>query len=569
MSSNKFSNPWMPASNGVFGGGSDYNKNAYSVRGRGHANNPWVQGSGWWENIVEGSFQQGFGQASHSNEYYSTEPVSLQAMRRMRIITALVAGGAVVGAAAAAGLFSGGGSAAAAGAAAAGSGGTATAGSAALGGLFSGGGILGTSVTAGQALSAAGGLAGGFLGQKLFTSHGGGMSNGGGSIPGGGPKGNTSTNSSGNSSRNPLQGRIPFNPITRSTRTRRRNEFEEEMPEDSNTHSPESLDFKNYARLNDLNNLSYAGNGSYAKTSGRDGYANSNRPQTQVDQDTVIRNPDEYQQNSFEYRDPQDTLNNEIPWQSPPENSPRILKKNETGWGIKIIDGEPILATWISGTVVKDKRVPWKKANGYRGRNLNKPQMVNALNAGIYAGTKVINSLDSYNNLQHSDSNFNNIPATNHNVVLNSPVENSKVSSEFGKTRNILGQIGKHGGTDYSVPIGTEVKATASGKVIRSEYSTTFGNVVIIDHGPSPTQSGHVYTLYAHASELLVSKDSFVNAGDVIMLSGNTGSRTLGEHLHYEVILYEGQPLTNDFYSIENGSAIRYTPDSLTQLLNR
>jgi hypothetical protein len=103
MSSNKFSNPWMPASNGVFGGGSDYNKNAYSVRGKGAANNPWVQGSGWWENSVEGNYQKGFGKASHSNEYYSTEPVSRQAMRRMRTITVLVAGGAILGAAAAAG----------------------------------------------------------------------------------------------------------------------------------------------------------------------------------------------------------------------------------------------------------------------------------------------------------------------------------------------------------------------------------------------------------------------------------------------------------------------------------
>lgn len=60
MSSKKFSNPWMPASNGVFGGGGAYNKNTYNVRGKGAANNPWVQGSGWWKNIVEGSFQQGF-----------------------------------------------------------------------------------------------------------------------------------------------------------------------------------------------------------------------------------------------------------------------------------------------------------------------------------------------------------------------------------------------------------------------------------------------------------------------------------------------------------------------------
>jgi hypothetical protein len=72
-------------------------------------------GVGWWEDSVEGNYQKGLGQASHSNEYYSTEPVSLQAMWRMRTITVLIAGGAILGAAAA-GLFSGGGGAAAGGA---------------------------------------------------------------------------------------------------------------------------------------------------------------------------------------------------------------------------------------------------------------------------------------------------------------------------------------------------------------------------------------------------------------------------------------------------------------------
>ncbi len=93
MSSNKFSNPWMPASNGVFGGGGAYNKNAYSVRGKGAANNPWVQGSGWWEYSVEGNYQKGFGQASHSNEYYSTEPVSrhfLEVAGQQRVLRQLL-----------------------------------------------------------------------------------------------------------------------------------------------------------------------------------------------------------------------------------------------------------------------------------------------------------------------------------------------------------------------------------------------------------------------------------------------------------------------------------------------
>jgi hypothetical protein len=164
--SSKHTNPWMPSSDGVYGGGAGYERNAYSVRGRGAANNPWVQGSGWWEEIVEGNYHGGFGQASQSNAYYSTRPVSPAEMRRMRTISAILAGGAVVGAAAAAGLFAGGGGAAAAGGAVAGAGGTTGAGAGvASGGLLSGAGsaIAGGVKAAGAALSSAVGSTGGAI----------------------------------------------------------------------------------------------------------------------------------------------------------------------------------------------------------------------------------------------------------------------------------------------------------------------------------------------------------------------------------------------------------------------
>ncbi len=48
---------------------------------------------------------------------------------------------------------------------------------------------------------------------------------------------------------------------------------------------------------------------------------------------SVKQNTEQYQQNSFEYRDPQDTLNNEFPWQSPENNTPNVLSGKETGWG--------------------------------------------------------------------------------------------------------------------------------------------------------------------------------------------------------------------------------------------
>jgi murein DD-endopeptidase MepM/ murein hydrolase activator NlpD len=153
-------------------------------------------------------------------------------------------------------------------------------------------------------------------------------------------------------------------------------------------------------------------------------------------------------------------------------------------------------------------------------------------------------------------------------VVLDSPVGIAQVSSEFGKDRALFGEVETHGGTDYSIPVGTPIFATAKGVIIRADYSSTFGNVIIIDHGSAIGMRGNVYTLYAHGLKLLKLKGDRVIAEDVIMLSGNTGSRSKGPHLHYEVILYDKEPLTSDFYKVKDGSASRFMPSELIKLLN-
>ncbi len=92
---------------------------------------------------------------------------------------------------------------------------------------------------------------------------------------------------------------------------------------------------------------------------------------------------------------------------------------------------------------------------------------------------------------------------------------------------------GIHGfnGVDISIPVGSRIKAAASGTVVvarGSGWNGGYGLYVVISHG-NGTQ-----TLYAHLSQVNVSTGDQVTQGDTIGLSGNTGKST-GAHLHFEV----------------------------------
>ncbi|MGG3799057.1 murein hydrolase activator EnvC family protein [Metabacillus fastidiosus] len=74
------------------------------------------------------------------------------------------------------------------------------------------------------------------------------------------------------------------------------------------------------------------------------------------------------------------------------------------------------------------------------------------------------------------------------------------------------------------------VVAAADGTVIRSYYSSSYGNVIFVSHNID----GKVFTtVYAHLEERLVSGGS-VSKGQQIGLMGNTG-RSFGKHLHFEI----------------------------------
>jgi biotin carboxyl carrier protein len=101
---------------------------------------------------------------------------------------------------------------------------------------------------------------------------------------------------------------------------------------------------------------------------------------------------------------------------------------------------------------------------------------------------------------------------------------------------NCPGGVYYYGGIDYAVPVGTPIEAAAAGTVTEARKDAGgYGWHVRIQH------DGGYMTIYGHGSKLLVSKGDTVEAGQVIMLSGNTGNSS-GPHLHFEV-RKDGRPI--------------------------
>ena len=104
-----------------------------------------------------------------------------------------------------------------------------------------------------------------------------------------------------------------------------------------------------------------------------------------------------------------------------------------------------------------------------------------------------------------------------------------RITSYFGYRTPDGGYVNaNHKGVDIGAPTGTPAVAAASGVVVLARYSNSAGNWVVISHGNG------LYTMYMHASKLLVSEGQYVNAGDTILLVGSTGWST-GPHLHFGV----------------------------------
>lgn len=103
------------------------------------------------------------------------------------------------------------------------------------------------------------------------------------------------------------------------------------------------------------------------------------------------------------------------------------------------------------------------------------------------------------------------------------------ITSAYGwRVHPITGKNSLHSGVDIAAPRNTPIYASNSGEVIRAEYNTAYGYMVMINHGGSKA------TLYGHMTRYIVSKGQKVSRGDIIGYVGSTGWST-GNHLHFEI----------------------------------
>lgn len=166
-------------------------------------------------------------------------------------------------------------------------------------------------------------------------------------------------------------------------------------------------------------------------------------------------------------------------------------------------------------------------------RNANK--YTNPLVGSAFTPIEFDKTLDEkYQKLADGLERWSGLRRLNEILPLGKPVK-SRITSNYGTRKDpFSGKPKKHRGIDFAGKIGTELMAVAPGRVVSAGERVGYGTTVEIDHGLGFT------TLYAHLSQILVSRGDWVRPGTVIGLAGSSG-RSTGPHLHYE-IRYKGAP---------------------------
>ncbi|SOD63422.1 Putative peptidoglycan binding domain-containing protein [Streptomyces zhaozhouensis] len=128
-----------------------------------------------------------------------------------------------------------------------------------------------------------------------------------------------------------------------------------------------------------------------------------------------------------------------------------------------------------------------------------------------------------------------------------------------GTPNGYCGSGNSHAGFDIAGPTGASVVAAADGTVRQSDWASSPGNRVVIDH------AGGWETRYLHLDSRSVTAGQTIKKGQVLGTIGSTGHST-GPHLHFQIerndVVIRDASLLDDFRcgtTVAQGRAISYS----------
>lgn len=161
------------------------------------------------------------------------------------------------------------------------------------------------------------------------------------------------------------------------------------------------------------------------------------------------------------------------------------------------------------------------------GNKLEKPKDISTASDSVILNQKISKEEKELRSLIESEGKFD-LNAQNQtertgiaSYAFFSPIR-GKVTDAFDSKK-------QHYGIDVASRRGENIKATLEGTVIFSNFTPETGYVIAIQHG------NNLISFYKHCSVLLKKVGSFVSAGEVIAVVGNTGEYSTGPHLHFEL----------------------------------
>ena len=158
-------------------------------------------------------------------------------------------------------------------------------------------------------------------------------------------------------------------------------------------------------------------------------------------------------------------------------------------------------------------------------KEIGYPVLIKAAGGGGGKGMKVVEEEDKYNAFDVQGQRFTS--------VLFPPVK--------GGLSSVFNVDTKHYGVDIVIPENSPVHSISEGIVVFSEWTSTTGFVIIIEHLNGLT------SIYKHNSSIVKNQGDRVDTGEIIAFSGDTGSLTTGPHLHFE-LWHQGEPVDPQSY---------------------